>query len=253
MALRLTGLEGEHLQEASEDNEEFSLGHGLSDTDPLTNTERNKPLLLDNSARLVQEPVGIEGFGVGPVLGVPHDVVEDGPDESVLRYLVSPYLDIRQSSVRHGHGSYGAQPLYLHDGGLGQTQPPSVLQTGRAASQLCVDLSLNPGLDVRVEDHVTNSPGQGSGGRLRPSSEQIKGVDQELLLGECDVRIALHFIQVDVHKISRIVLVECFLVLLEDLLHKAVHLVHALNQHVVVVYNLHGTHLPLLVPARPLW
>ena len=40
MALRLTGLEGEHLQEASEDNEEFSLGHGLSDTDPLTNTER---------------------------------------------------------------------------------------------------------------------------------------------------------------------------------------------------------------------
>ena len=66
----------------------------LAQTDPLSNSKRCYPVILNKLPILIQEPVWIERVRISKGVGIIHDIVQTSTDNSVLWYDVFPNLDI---------------------------------------------------------------------------------------------------------------------------------------------------------------
>ena len=75
----------ELLHEADEEEEELLLGQGLPEAEPLSDQERDEPLVRDEGVRPgVVEPVRVEHVRIFPVGGVVVDVEHAGEDLAIL-------------------------------------------------------------------------------------------------------------------------------------------------------------------------
>ena len=119
----------------------------------ITYAKGNKSLLFDYFPIFIKEPLWFESLWILPIIRISHDVVQHGEYDGVTGYPVASDIDIRVSPVRHSLGGNGAQPLYLHDGGLGVAQLASVIQCGRSVSQHIIYLLLNFALTKYTDLH----------------------------------------------------------------------------------------------------
>ena len=88
--LSLGVLEVETVEEGGEEDEELLLGELVAEAHPLADAERDELLGLDNGRPVVvEEPLGPEGLGLLPVLGVHMDGVQQRDHMGVLRNSVS--------------------------------------------------------------------------------------------------------------------------------------------------------------------
>ena len=119
--------EAELLQQAGQEEEEFVLGKVLAEAVPLTHQKWDAPLVLPEGAVSVQEALGHEPAGLGPVGRVVHDPPHIGIDGSALGQGETFQLDSLGGGMGRGVDNAGVAQ-HLVDEGVHVRHPNPVLK-----------------------------------------------------------------------------------------------------------------------------